>query len=288
LKKLLVTSVVAFAAGLSCHAYGQFASAVVSYNPGSLSSSDASYDDPDAALGSPAPLVGSAPYQGVYSPFDPHYETTSLTGIGAGGSLTLQLQNYVGVEPGAYEIGVWSGVGLIDNDYPNGTATDPATTFSAYSLKILVSANGTNWVALNGGNPISLDIPGNYYANATTPYDSSAPAVPVDANFGQPFTQSLSSFDGETWSQVLGTLDGSAGGTWLDLDGTGLSQVGFIQFDNTGSTDAFVSTVSIDSALAGSAVPSSVPEPGTTGMLVLGAGALALGFKRRRFKDKFA
>ena len=65
--------------------------------------------------------------------------------------------------------------------------------------------------------------------------------------------------------------------------------MGYIEFQNeTPGTELDLSTVSINSVLAGSAVPGAVPEPGTTGMLVLGAGALALGFKRRRFKDKFA
>jgi hypothetical protein len=39
------------------------------------------------------------------------------------------------------------------------------------------------------------------------------------ANLGQPFLGSLSSFNGLDWQQTLAVLNGSAGGTWLDLSG---------------------------------------------------------------------
>ena len=188
MKKMFVTSVVVFAAGLSCHAYGQFASAVVNYTPGTLLNSEWDtgnpFDDPNAVLGQPAGIVDPNTYPTVYSPFDPPDDTTSLTGIGYGGTLTLQLQNFVTVSPGQDEIGVWSNVGL-DDVSPDGagTAGSPATTLSTPNSAIVsVSANGTNWVTLNNGNPITNEnpitfgLPGNYYLNAG-PYDSSAPAV---------------------------------------------------------------------------------------------------------------
>ena len=287
MKKIFASIIIASAVVLCGHARAQFAGAVVDYTSGTLVNTDYTgrnyFNNPDAALGAPDGMVGaSTGYPSVYSPFDPPFETTALTGIGAGGQLTLQLQNYVAVSPGAYEIGVWSNVGL-DDVSPGyvGTAGDPVTTLSAPgSAVVSVSANGTSWVTLNGGNPITFGLPGNYYLNAG-PYDSAPPASPELANFGQPFTGTLSDFAGEDYSQVINTLNGSAGGTWLNLDSTGLSQVGYIRFNGVASGDELdLSTVGINSGLA--AGPVAVPEPATAGLLALGAGAIALVFKRRR------
>ncbi|HEY3898052.1 MAG TPA: PEP-CTERM sorting domain-containing protein [Chthoniobacter sp.] len=277
MKKILVLSILLHGCCLLGQASAQFANAVVDYTPGALFDS---YNTPTSALGQPAPIVGpDSGFPGVFSPFDPHYETTDLVGIGAGGQLTLQLQNFVNVQSGAFEIGVWSNVGLTDVDYPNGTAGNPVTTFSPPSSAVVsVSADGTHWVTLNGGSPITFSLPGNYYTNAG-PFDPTAPADPQFANFGQPFTGSLSDFDGEDYAQVLATLDGSAGGTWLDLDGTGLSQVGYVRFNGVADGDElYINGVGINSSLAGAEV---VPEPASAGLLLLGAVS-ALAWRRNR------
>ena len=277
MKKILVLSVLLHGWCLLGHAGAQFANAVVDYTPGTLVDS---YNSPNSALGQPAPIVGAdSGFPNVLSPFSPHYETTDLVGIGAGGQLTLQLQNYVKVQSGGFEIGVWSNVGLDDINYPSGTTDTTASTLSPPSSAVVsVSADGTHWVTLNGGNPITFSVPGNYYTNAG-PYDAAAPANPQFANFGQPFTGSLSSFNNEDYAQVLATLNGSAGGTWLDLDGTGLSQVGYIRFNGVASGDELhLNGVGINSSLAGAQV---VPEPASAGLLVLGA-MCALGWRRNR------
>jgi hypothetical protein len=259
------------------HAGAQnFASSLFDYTPGALVGS---YNNPGAALGQPAPIVGAdSGFAGVFSPFNPHYETTDLVGVGAGGQLTLQLAFPVTVQAGAYEVGVWSNVGLNDSDYPNGTNYSPAQTLSPpASAVVSVSADGTHWATLNSGNPITFSLPGNYYTNAG-PYDATAPANPQFANFGQPFTGSLSDFDGEDYAQVLATLNGSAGGTWLDLDGTGLSQVDFIRFNGVASGDVlYINGVSGNAAL---------PEPGAAGLAMLG-GALVFSLRRRPTRPIF-
>ncbi len=285
MKRLFVTSVIAFTFALCAHARAQYSGAVVNYDPGTLINSEwdngAPFNNPDAVLGAPTGIVSNFGYfpDNVYSPFNPHDEATALTGIGAGGVLTLRLQNYVAVSPGQDEIGVWSSVGLLDASYPNGQAGAQASTISPpASAVVSVSQNGINWVTLNNGNPITFGMPGNYYVNAG-PYDPTAPANPILANFGQPFTGSLSDFDGETYAQVLATLNGSAGGTWLNLDGTGLTEVGYIQFSDVPVGEELdLSTVSINSELAGAAVP----EPGTTALVILGAAGLALVIRRRQ------
>ena len=285
MKKIIATSLVAFALGLSVRTFAtDFAGAVVDYTSGTLLNSDYDtgnpYNNPNAVLGQPGGIVGAGTaYTGVFSPFNPHYQATELTGIGHGGQLTLQLQNFVTVSSGAFEIGVWSNVGLTDTNYPYGTASAPASTFSTpVSAVVSVSSNGTDWVALNSGAPTTFGLPGNYYTNATTPFDAAAPASPQLADFGKPFTGTLADFNGETWSQVLATLNGSAGGTWLNLDSTGLSQVGFIRFSGVADgSELDLNAVSINSTLSGA----SVPEPGSTGLLLLG-GILVFGFWHRK------
>ena len=287
MKKIIAASIIATLLGFSARAYAaSFAASVVDYTPGTLVNSEWDNSQPfnnsNAVLGKPKDIVAGIPVfsmsDSVLSPFSPHYEVDSLTGVGYGGQLTLQLQNYVTVSSGAFEIGVWTDIGIADSSYPNGTAGSPASTFSSPSgVVVSVSADGVHWVALNGGNPMTFSNPGNYYLNAG-PYDTTVPASPVLADFGKPFTGTLASFSGETYSQVLSTLNGSAGGTWLDLDSTGLSEVGYIRFNGVASGGEIdLNAVSINSSLAGA----TVPEPGTVGMLVLGA-AFAFGIKRRR------
>jgi hypothetical protein len=280
MKRILIVSIIVSTLGLLGHAHAQFANAVIDYTTGTLNPQYAQdpFDHPNGVLGQPGGIIDAGTeYSNVFSPFYPHYSPSDLTSVGNGGQLTLRLENYVYVQAGAYEIGVWSNVGLNDADYPNGTNTTPVSTLSpASSAVVSVSADGTNWVALNNGSPITFSLPGNYYTNAG-PYDTTAPANPQYANFGQPFTGSLSDFDGEDYSQLLATLAGSAGGTWLDLESTGLSEVGYIRFNGVASGDyLYLDGVGINSALAGG----SAPEPGAVGLLALGA-VLALGFGRR-------
>lgn len=244
------------------HAAEYFADQVVSYVSGT---GVGSFTDPTSALGKPGGNIGS----GTFNPFSPNFATTELARVGFGGELTLSLSNYVTVDytPGVREIGIWENVGLVAG---TGGATNPATVFGADSAVISVSADGINWFSLNSGQPILFTLPGNYYANATATNDP-PPASPVLADFGKPFTGSLSDFDGKSFSDVLATLNGSAGGTWLDLDETGLSQVGYIRFDGIASGQTLeINGVGINGTLAGAAVP----EPSAAHILFLCAAGI--------------
>lgn len=276
MKKLLIPTAALIAAILpSARAAESFANSVLNYTAGTGAGT---YTDPAAALGKPAAETGFGPV----TPFNPHFGPGQLVRIGAGGQLTLQLANYVLVNntAGVRELGIWENVGLIDvASFPDpAMANSPASVFGADSAVVEVSADSLTWHALNGGAPILFNLPGNWYANSTGAYDP-APPSPVDADFGKPFTGTLSDFDGETYAQVLTTLDGSAGGTWLNIDSSfGLTQVGYVRFSGVAGGQ----TIEIDAVgINGSLIGAAVPEPGAAGLLAAAAG-IFLGLKRRR------
>ncbi len=257
-----------------------YASGVVDYTAGAGIS--ATYTNAGSALGKPGVSPGGS---GTLNPFVPNYTGPELTGIGMGGQLTLALSNFVTVGPaGAREIGVFGNVGIVAASSSPPTAGNPAAVFGLRSVLISVSADGTNFVPLNGGALITSTLPANYYTNPdTTNYNAAPPANPTFADFGKPFTGLLADFNGETYAQALTTLNGSAGGTWLDLSSTGLPQVGYIRFSEptTGGVNGgvfYLNGVSSNENLIGSVVP----EPGAAAVLLVIGGALALGWKLRR------
>jgi MYXO-CTERM domain-containing protein len=111
------------------------------------------------------------------------------------------------------------------------------------------------------------------------------PANPQVADFGKPFTPAggLAAFDGLDWNGVLGVLNGSGGGTWLDLSAAGLPQVGYIRLSvpvsGTGANFE-VDAVVIANGKVGPAIGggSTVPEP-AIGLIALAGIVLA---RRRR------
>ncbi len=276
MKKLTIISAAIFAIlSPSARAAESFANAVLSYVPGT---GVGAFTDPTAALGKPAAETGFGPL----TPFNPHFASNQLARIGVGGQITLQLADFVIVDntAGVRELGIWENVGFIDvSAFPSpATVDNPASTFGEDSAIVEVSADNVIWHALNSGAPILFNLPGNYYANSTGAYDP-APPSPVNADFGQAFTGSLADFDGEDYPQVLATLGGSAGGTWLDIDSSfGLTQVGYVRFSGVASGQ----TLEIDAVgINGSLIGAPVPEPCAVGLLA-GVASLCLGLSRRR------
>src|SRR5260370_19063098 len=86
----LATSLLAFTA------LGQFASTVISYNPGS--GFTPGFTNPIVALGEPS-RVTPGTFGGPVDPFDPPYLPSQLVSIGAGGSLTVQFSKPVLTHP---------------------------------------------------------------------------------------------------------------------------------------------------------------------------------------------
>jgi hypothetical protein len=295
----------AMAMTIGTQAFGQSAAHVVSYDPGVVQAAGEDppiYNNPTTALGLTDDISGETglnPFGGVFpnvlSPLSPPYEADEVVEIGPGGQLTLRLSHYASTAPG-YSLGVFANAGLIGNYDPTtfeflGVA-DPAATFGAESAVLEVSEDGSSWVALNDGAPITFDMPANYYKNAGV-FDATPPANPELADFHQPIAPDLTIFDGQSEAGLLAALGDSAGGYWLDLSATGLSQVGYLRFSvplgalpaepyGAGDLDLVVfelDAVSIAHAAVGAPV---VPEPGTVSLIVAAIGAALAGRTRWR------
>ena len=261
-----------------------YASRVVSYTPGSASPL---WQNPSAALGAASVLTGENPaasnyfgFPNILSPFSPAYQGDEIVQIGEGGQLTLQLSNFA-VVGGGKELGIFTNVGLIDADYPNGMNTFPATSFGGGSANVSVSADGANWVSLGSKDFL---MPSFLFPNAN-PYLTAPPPSAQMANFGLPMLNGFACFNGHDWTKTQNCFAvtpsvWSAGGDWIDLASSGLPQVGYIRFeipsDGDLNTDLrlAIDTVAINNA----AVGSPVPEP--AGLLALPLIGLAL--RRRR------
>jgi hypothetical protein len=264
-------------------AVAQFAAQVVSYDAGATPT--AGYTNSVAALGAPEQFTGEGAFPGVVSPFSPPFLTSELASIGEAGHLTLRLSNYVIPQAGGPEIGVFSNIGLIDFDYPNGVAGSPASTFGFDNAVVDVSKDGTNWVSLGAFN---FDVPANGYTDLADPFSAVPGSATSDPQL--PFTGGLSSFSGLPYfdangPDMLELLNGSAGGKWLDISATGLTQVGYIRFSVPADLSPLAnSNFELDavSIARGAMGAPTVPEPST---LVTLSAALILwsfrGFARR-------
>ena len=232
-----------------------FASSYI-YKPGTVS---ASYQDPAAALGKPNPVSGMF----LLTPFNAAFQPSDMVGVGPGGSLTLKLSDPVSVGPGR-ELGVHAGVNLADMSVPNGQNRSPASTFNFRAADVAVSADGDDWVDLGS---FTFNLPTNYYdQGVTTPGGQSAAGPNThEADFGKPFKGTLSDFDGKNWAGTLAVLDGSAGGTWLDVTPDQIGQFQYVRFTPGTGQIMFVDAVA------------AVPEPAAGGVAALAVAGLLLG-----------
>jgi hypothetical protein len=230
-----VPYVQAFSAGGAVNSF--YANQVIAYNPGTVA--DAGYVNPLVALGGLNPITGSFGGHGspvvtdYLTPFDSAFSSSDLVEIGAGGSLILKLAETASTN--GYTIGVHTGFGLVDANYPSGVNTNPATYVNLWlrQADVQVSADGTNWGDLG---TITFSSPSNIDTGATTDPEGGSPGVGPAADPGKPFLGSLSTFNGLDWQGTLAALNGSAGGTWLNLsavsDGNGhaISRVNYVKF----------------------------------------------------------
>ncbi len=286
--------------------YGQSAAVVISYNPGVIQAAGEVgpplYNNPATALGLPDDVSGETgqnPFGSIFpnvlSPLSPPYEADEIVEIGPGGHLTLRLSHYALAAPG-YSLGVFANAGLIGNYDPVtfeflGVA-NPAGTFGAESAMLEVSEDGNTWVALNDGSPILFNMPANYYKNAGV-FDAAPPANPQPADFQLPIAPDLGVFAGQSEAGMLAALGDSAGGYWLDLSATGLTQVGYLRFSvpqsalptapyGPGDLDLVVFELDAVSIARGAIGAPTVPEPATLLLVAMTSIGLAARFGRRR------
>ncbi len=248
----------------------------------------AGYDNPVAALGEPTRLTGVGVFPGVVSAFNPPYLTSEIVSIGEGGSIELQLANYLLPLAAGAELGVFTNVGLIDADFPNGVAANSlsatAGTFGADAAVLEVSADGTSWVSL--GEQL-FDVPSIGYSDVTNPFADAAGNTPSD--FGKPFEGALADLAGLSYHDangpdILDVIAGSGGGSWLDLSSTGLEKIGWLRFSvpSDGNPDTHFKFELDGVSIAKDAVGPAVPEPSTVLIGLIGVSALFATRLRRR------
>jgi hypothetical protein len=248
---------------------------------------------PSAALGEPERFTGEGAFPGVVSPFNPPYLASEIVSVGEGGHITLRLSHYAIPQESGPEIGVFENIGLVDVSFPSGEAGSPAGTFGPLDSAVVdVSADGFDWVSLGS---VTFDVPTNGYSDLTSPFAATPGSVPSD--FQQPFVGSLSSFDGLPYfdasgPDMLDLLAGSGGGTWVDISGSGLAQVGFVRFsvadDRSADTNLNfeLDAVSIAHGAVGDVI---VPEPAVPvlyGLAILSSAAFHRLGRRRRSRWK--
>jgi hypothetical protein len=214
-------------------------------------------------------------FGGPVDPFDPPFLTSQIVSIGAGGSLTLQLNTPIqnnASNPFGVDFIIFGNSGFtITNDFDLDTFTfvgTPATDGSLFgnnigSTLVKVSADGVNWFTLNPALAPTVD--------GLFPTDGGGnPLLPVNPNL------TGNDFSGQTLAGIGSLYAGSAGGTGFDLawaqdtngDNVDLPSVDYVQIDVISGASE-IDAVSV------------VPEPTTLALAITGAGLFLL---RRRVK----
>jgi hypothetical protein len=198
---------------------------------------DASFPDASAAVG---PISGDTTYGGL-NPFNPPFDPSQIVRLDAGDTLTLHLSS--AVPANGRTLGVFSSVGFADvSSDGSGQATGtigsgvaPATFDEDangnniyFQAVVSVSQDGTNWFNLGGGSPVAFTNPTNAYTD-TTISGYYQPLGSAAANTSKPFLGSIGSFSGQDYAQIKTTLDGSAGGTWLNTANLGITSFNYVK-----------------------------------------------------------
>ncbi|HEY2588827.1 MAG TPA: hypothetical protein VGI81_24000 [Tepidisphaeraceae bacterium] len=244
---------------------------VVSYSPGDA---NPTFQNPNAALGA---LNGDTTFGGL-NPFNPAFDPSQIVIVGGGGDLQIHLSS--AVSTAGRNLGVYTANGIVDvSSDGSGQAGNPATLFSPPSQAVIsVSKDGNQWFALNGGAPVTLDSPTNYYLDS----EISGYYQPLGTQTADPFkpwSGSLKDLNGLSYDQIKAAFAGSAGGNWLDLSGAGTDAINYVDF-SVPSGDRLV----LDS-VAGAERSTPVPEPVTLGYVIVALPFMLL-YRRRRSHEE--
>lgn len=166
-----------------------------------------------------------------------------------------------------------SGTTVLGTQWTTSFTTSPTLTNATSSGAALMTFNDPS--AYYG--VASGDSGSSYYVAPDGGNNTVAPAsgTPL-SNPGQAFTGTLNAFNGANYSQVMTTLNGSAGGDWFNVSTTGLPQVTEVAFvAPSGPNSMYIQ-----------AVVGVVPEPAALAILFSGIAILPLLRRRGRRNAK--
>jgi hypothetical protein len=222
------------AAGMVQPARGEFATSVQSFTQGTVGFADgvSTYNNSAAATGQPNRIAGaSIGFPGAVTPFNPPFEQGEVVSVGTAGQITVELPSLVAVSGGGLlQVGIFTTAGLNDPTF-SGQAESAAQTFAGQEYG--ADRTAIVEVADTLGNFKSLGRivftqPTQAFSNQTDPY--MAPDTPVNSDFNKPFLGTLATFNGRNQSQISSILDGSAGGTWVNIPSAVAAQLTGVRF----------------------------------------------------------
>ena len=232
------------------------------------------FDDPNTALGAAERFTGELlGFDSVVSPFSPAFGTDELYSIGEGGHLTLRLGEAAVERPGhafGVDLILFGNGGLIDAGFGGGTPGTVGGSFSVNDVEFEVSQDGMNFVSLGtvreGATPAMGYLDGGRF-------DTTPGSLLSDQRKAVDPSLTAADFDGLDLAGVRLLYNGSAGGTGIDISGSGLSEVWYVRISVPDDLDAMTSLKSeIDAVLV-------VPGVGPAGVLALGSAGV---LRRRR------
>ena len=282
-------------------AWGAFAASVPTggYTMGNVfTANNVAYNDPTRVLGAPNRIVDEGFfYQAAVNPLAGHYQPTELTAIGRGGSITLQYAQPVtlGVGP---DVGVSTNVTLADVNL-DAVVDSPAKTFAFHEYgaerTAVVEVAGPDGLFASLGRVV-FDDPTNGYTNTQFSWQDPNAFQGIPSDFTKPFTAAAADFGGMTFTETIGFMNGSGGGTWIDVPAElGLTQISFVRLSDTmwRTSDGQLHETRTSSADASFIKPADlfidavvvVPEPGSAAGIALVVSAALLRRRRRHDVD---
>ena len=204
-----------------------FATEVVSYDPGS--GGVPGFDDPESALGPPSRTSGGVLFPSAVTPFQPAFMTDELVSLGTGGALVLGFDHPVRNDPGnpfGIDLIIFGNPFLGDTAPPFGVAGN----LFGEGGEIAVSMDGVIWHPIPEV-PADGAIPTMGWMDSG-PYDTEPGGKPTDFTRPVDPIHSGANLMGMTHLEIVEAYNGSGGGTGIDLDWVGLSEIRYVRISN--------------------------------------------------------